>query len=72
VVNEDLVHAVEEKIHHFFIFPSFSTNFKVTFHKIVSEKLRFQKLSSSWVPKMLMDEHKMKRQASRAGLAGVL
>jgi hypothetical protein len=31
---------------------------------IVSDKLCFRKLCSRWVPNMLMDEHKMKRQAS--------
>jgi hypothetical protein len=32
-------------------------------HETVSDKLRFRKLSSRWVPKVLTDEHKMKRQA---------
>jgi hypothetical protein len=30
-------------------------------HEIVSDKLRFWKLCSCWVPKMLTDEHKMKQ-----------
>jgi hypothetical protein len=33
-------------------------------HEIVSDKLRFLKFCSHWVPKMLMEEHKMKQQAS--------
>jgi hypothetical protein len=70
VINEDLVREVEEKIQEnrrftmsslFLHFPQISLSL---LHEIVSEKLRFRKLCSRWVPKMLTDEHKMKRQAS--------
>jgi transposase len=67
VVNEDLVRAVKEKIQEkrrFTIsslslrFPQISRSF---LHEIVSDKLRFRKLCSRWVPKSLTDEHKMKQ-----------
>jgi hypothetical protein len=67
VVNEDLVHAVEEKIQEnrrFTIstfslhFPQISRSFP---HGIVPDKLSFRKLCSRWVPKMLTDEHKKKQ-----------
>lgn len=70
VVNEDLVRVVEEKIQEdrrftissiFLHFPQISRSF---LPEIVSDKLRFRKLCSHWVPKMLTEEHKMKRQAS--------
>ena len=32
--------------------------------EIVSDKLKFQKLCARWVPKMLTEEHRLKRQAS--------
>jgi len=49
MVNEDLVRAFEEKfrdnmIHHYINFPAFSSNFMVTFHQIVSGKVKFRKL----------------------------
>ena len=33
-------------------------------HKVVSHKLKFQKLCLCWVPKILVEEHKFKRHAS--------
>ena len=33
-------------------------------HKIASDELKFRKLCARWVPKMLTEEHKLKRQAS--------
>jgi hypothetical protein len=60
------VHAVEEKIqeNRRFTISSLSLHFpqisRSLLQKIVSDKLRFQKLCSRWVPKMLMEEHKMK------------
>jgi hypothetical protein len=69
VVNEDFVSAEEEKIqeNRRFTISSLSLQFtqisRSVLHEIVSEKLRFRKLCSSWVPKMLTDEHKMKQQA---------
>jgi hypothetical protein len=66
VVTEDLVCAVEEKIqeNRRFTISSLCLHFPQisrSLHEIVSDKLRFQKLCSRWVP---TDEHKMKRQAS--------
>jgi hypothetical protein len=67
VVNEDLVPAVEEKIQEnrrltissrSLHFPQISRS---VIHEIVSDKLRFRKLCSRWVPKMLTDEHKIKQ-----------
>jgi hypothetical protein len=66
VVNEDLVLVVEEKIqeNRQFTISSLSLYFpqisQSLLHRIVSDKLRFRKLSSCWVLKMLTDEHKMK------------
>jgi transposase len=69
MVNEDLVHAVEEKIqeNRRFTILSLSLHFPQilwSLHEIVFDKVRFRKLCSHWVPKMLTDEHKMKWQAS--------
>jgi len=70
VVNEDLVRAVEENIREnrrFTItllslhFPQISWSL---LHEIVSDELKFWKLCARWVPKMLTEEHKLKRQAS--------
>jgi transposase len=67
MVNEDLMHAVEEKIqeNRQFTISSFSLHFpqlsQSLLNKIVYDKLRFRKLCSRWVPKMLTDEHKMKQ-----------
>jgi hypothetical protein len=62
VVNRDLVRAVEEKIQE--KRRSTISSLSLHFSQIVSDKLRFQKLCSHWVPKMLMEEHKIKRQAN--------
>jgi hypothetical protein len=66
VVIEDLVCAVEDKIHENrqFTISSLSLHFlqiSCHFFTKVSEKLSFRKLRSCWVPKMLTDKHKMKR-----------
>jgi hypothetical protein len=67
VFNVDLVCAVEEEIqeNRRFTISSLSLHFpqisRSLLHEIVSDKLRFWKLCSRWVPKMLMDEHKMKQ-----------
>jgi hypothetical protein len=37
---------------------------KTTIHKAVPEKLGHRKLCTCWVPKMLMDDHKMKWMGS--------
>ena len=70
VANEDLVRAVEEKIreNRWFTITSLSLHFPQIswslLHEIVSDKLKFRKLCARWVPKMLMEEHRLKRQAS--------
>ena len=73
VVNEDLVRAVEEKIreNRRFTITSLSLHFpqisRSLLHEIVSGELEFRKLCARWVPKMLTEEHKLKRQASALG-----
>ena len=37
---------------------------KTTIHEAVTEKLGYRKLCAHWVPKMLTDDHKMKRMGS--------
>ena len=69
VVNGDLVRAVEGKvrentIHHYVTFPAFAQISWSLTHKIVSDKFKFQKLCAISVPKLLTEEHKLKRQAS--------
>jgi hypothetical protein len=67
VVNEDLVRALEEKIQEIrrstilSFFLHFSQISRLLLHEFVSDKLRFQKLCSRWVPKSLTDEHEMKQ-----------
>ena len=36
----------------------------VTFHQIVSGKVKFRKLCAHFVPKLLMEEHKLEQQAT--------
>jgi hypothetical protein len=78
VVNEDSVHAVEEKIqqNRRFTISPLSLHFpqisRSLLQKIVYDKLCFQKLRSRWVPKLLKEEHKMKRQASAFDLSGTM
>jgi len=70
VVNEDLVHAVEEKIreNRRFTITSLTLHFpqisRSLLNKIVSDKLKFRKLCSHWVPKMLTEVHRLKQQTS--------
>jgi hypothetical protein len=70
VANEDVLRAVEENIQENsrFTISSFSLHLPqiswLLLHETVTEKLGFQKLCSCWMLKMLMDEHKMKQQAS--------
>ena len=47
------------ELHH--IIPEVS---KTTIHEAVTENLGYRKLCARWVPKMLMDDHKMKRMGS--------
>jgi hypothetical protein len=70
VAYEDLVRAVEEKIQEnrrstisslSLHFPHFSQSL---LHEIESDELCFRKLCSCWVPNMLKEEQKMKRQAN--------
>jgi len=70
VVKEDLVREVEEKIreNRQFNIMSLSLHFpkisRSLLHEIVSDKLKFRKSCARWVPKMLAEEQKWKRQAS--------
>ena len=70
MVNENLVLAFEEKIreNRRFTITSLSLHFPhillSLLHEIVSDKLEFRKLCAHQVPKMLMEEHKLKWQAS--------
>jgi hypothetical protein len=78
VVNEEFVRKVEENIqeNRRFTIASLSLHFlqisRSLLHTIVSDKLRFRKLCSRWVPKLLAEEHKMKRQASAFDLSDTL
>jgi transposase-like protein len=62
VVNKDLVRRVEEKIqeNRRFTILSLSLHFpqisRSLLHEILSDKLRFRKLRSRWVPKLLTDD----------------
>jgi hypothetical protein len=78
VVKDVLVRSVEEKIQENkrFTISSLSLQFPQIFRsllqKIVYDKLCFWKLCSHWVPKLLMEEHKMKRQASAFDLSDTM
>ncbi|KAJ4435712.1 hypothetical protein ANN_18328 [Periplaneta americana] len=70
LINDDLVRAVDEKIHEdrrftisslSFTFPQMSRS---VLYKIVTDRLQYRKLCSRWVPKMLTEEHKTKRASS--------
>ena len=69
MVNEDLVHAVEEKVRENRRFTIMSLS--LHFHRFhgqcftkLSDKVMFQKLCANWVPKLLMEEHELKQQVS--------
>jgi histone-lysine N-methyltransferase SETMAR len=70
VVNDDLVRAVDSKVHEDrrFTILSLSLHFpqisRTILYEIVSDRLNYRKLSSRWVPKMLFEEHKTKRAGS--------
>jgi oligoribonuclease (3'-5' exoribonuclease) len=77
VVNEDFVRAIEVEIqeNRRFAISSISLHFPLispSLHEIVSDKLRFRKLCSRWVPKILAEEHKMKQQASAFDLSDTI
>ncbi|GFY09995.1 uncharacterized protein TNCV_3699561 [Trichonephila clavipes] len=67
VITDDLVNVVDEKIcedQRFTISTSaleFPNVGRTTLHKVVSEKLKFRKLCARWVPRLLTEEHKLKR-----------
>jgi len=70
VLNEDLVRAFEERItdnRRFTVtslplhFPQISLSL---LHEIESDKVEFRKLCAHWVPKLLTEEQKLKRQTS--------
>ncbi|GFW89329.1 histone-lysine N-methyltransferase SETMAR [Trichonephila clavipes] len=67
--GDDLVNAVDEKIREDrrFTISTLALEFpnvgRTTLHKVVSEKLKFRKLCAHWVPRLLTEEHKLKRMA---------
>ncbi|GFY10141.1 histone-lysine N-methyltransferase SETMAR [Trichonephila clavipes] len=69
VITDDLVNAVDEKIRkgRLFTISTLALEFpnvgRTTLHKVVSEKLKFRKLCARWVPRLLTEEHKLKRIA---------
>ncbi|GFW28691.1 histone-lysine N-methyltransferase SETMAR [Trichonephila clavipes] len=69
VITDDLVNAVDEKIREDRRFTNstlaleFPNVGRTTLHKVVSEKLKFRKLCACWVPRLLTEEHKLKRMA---------
>ncbi|GFU54688.1 histone-lysine N-methyltransferase SETMAR [Trichonephila clavipes] len=69
VITDDLVNAVDEKIRkgRLFTISTLALEFpnvgRTTLHKVVSEKLQFCKLCARWVPRLLTEEHKLKRIA---------
>ncbi|GFU20501.1 histone-lysine N-methyltransferase SETMAR [Trichonephila clavipes] len=69
VITDDLVKAVDEKIREDrrFTFSTLALKFpnvgRTTLHKVVSEKLKFRKLCARCVPRLLTEEHKLKRMA---------
>ena len=70
VVNEDLVHAVEEKIreNRRFTITSLTLHFpqisRSLLNKIVSDKLKFRKLCAHFVLKVHAEGHKLKWHSS--------
>ena len=67
VITDNLVNAVDEKVREDrrFKISSLELEFpkvgRTTLHKIVSEKLKFRKLCARWIPRLLTEEHKLKR-----------
>jgi hypothetical protein len=63
LISDDLLQKTEgemiRELHH--IIPEVS---KTTIHATVTEKLGYRKLCASWMPKLLMDDHKTKRMGS--------
>jgi histone-lysine N-methyltransferase SETMAR len=70
VVNDDLVRAVDSKVHEDrrFTISSLSLHFpqisRTILYEIVSDRLNYRKLCSRWVPKMLSEEHTTQRPGS--------
>ena len=70
LISDVLVQEVEKKIHENrrFTMTSLAKHFpqisRSLLHEIVSIKLNFRKLYARWVPKILTDEHIVKRQGS--------
>jgi hypothetical protein len=76
VVNDDLVCAVDSKVHkdRQFTILSLSLHFpqisRTILYEIVSDRLNYRKLCSSWVPKMLGRTLLLKLKPSSRHLAG--
>ncbi|GFU74553.1 histone-lysine N-methyltransferase SETMAR [Trichonephila clavipes] len=68
-ITDDLVNAVDEKIREDrrFTISTLALEFpnvgRATSPKVISEKLKFRKLCARWVPRLLTEEHKLKRMA---------
>ena len=69
VITDDLVNAVDEKGREDrrFTISTLTLEYpyvgRSTLHKIVSEKLKFRKLCTCWVPTLLTEKNKLKRMA---------
>ncbi|GFU91962.1 uncharacterized protein TNCV_3765871 [Trichonephila clavipes] len=67
VITDDLVNTVDEKIREDrrFTISTLALEFpnvgRTTLHKVVSEKLKFRKLCARCVPRLLTEEHKLKK-----------
>lgn len=70
LVTDELVHAIEEKLkqNRKFTISALAMEFpqisRSLIHEIVNEKLKFRKLCSRWVPKILTEQHKKQRMGS--------
>ncbi|GFX70267.1 histone-lysine N-methyltransferase SETMAR [Trichonephila clavipes] len=69
VITDDLINALDENIREDrrFTISTLALEFpnvgRTTLHKVVSKKLKFRKLCARWVPRLLTEEHKLKRMA---------
>lgn len=70
LVTEELVHAIDDKIqeNRRFTISALAMDFpqisRSLMHEIVTKQLKFRKLCSRWVPKILTEQHKTQRMGS--------
>jgi hypothetical protein len=67
-VSDNLVQTVDKKLwkrifHNFRTFVWITTNFMHYFYEITTVRLGYHKFWARWVPKMLVNAHKMQRMA---------